>query len=230
MTPFDPSRLWLDDLPLGFLAEVAFRAALIYLVVFMVLRIAGRRGVRQLSLFELVIILTLGSAAGDVSFYDDVPLLPVAMVFIVIICLYRFTTWLKGRSPRIEVWLEGHPLVIIRDGVFDIKVMRAENISNDEFFMELRRSGVEHLGQVRLGILELDGDLSLFFFDDASVRPGLPLLPDSACQATRHPEYSGQFACSHCGNLAMVAGEAGSVCQHCDGDRWITPLRTLRHS
>ena len=32
----------------------------------------GRRGVRQMSLFEVLIILTLGSAAGDVAFYDDV--------------------------------------------------------------------------------------------------------------------------------------------------------------
>lgn len=34
----------------------------------------GRRGVRQMSLFEVLIILTLGSAAGDVAFYDDVPM------------------------------------------------------------------------------------------------------------------------------------------------------------
>lgn len=44
---------------------------------------------RQMSLFEVLIILTLGSAAGDVAFYDDVPLLPVLVVFITLALLYR---------------------------------------------------------------------------------------------------------------------------------------------
>ncbi|STV75936.1 inner membrane protein [Klebsiella michiganensis] len=34
-----------------------------------------------MSLFEVLIILTLGSAAGDVAFYDDVPMLPVLAGF-----------------------------------------------------------------------------------------------------------------------------------------------------
>lgn len=49
----------------------------------------GRRGVRQMSLFEVLIILTLGSAAGDVAFYDDVPMVPVLIVFITLALLYR---------------------------------------------------------------------------------------------------------------------------------------------
>lgn len=48
-----------------------------------------RRGVRQMSLFEVLIILTLGSAAGDVAFYDDVPMVPVLIVFITLALLYR---------------------------------------------------------------------------------------------------------------------------------------------
>ncbi len=50
----------------------------------------GRRGVRQMSLFEVLIILTLGSAAGDVAFYDDVPMVPVLMS----LSLWRcYTAW-----------------------------------------------------------------------------------------------------------------------------------------
>ncbi|HBZ95880.1 MAG TPA: DUF421 domain-containing protein, partial [Pseudomonas sp.] len=81
MTAFDWQRMLLDDFPLLFLGEVAFRALFAFIVVFVFLKVSGRRGIRQLSLFDLVVFLMLGSAAGDVSFYEDVPLLPVAMVF-----------------------------------------------------------------------------------------------------------------------------------------------------
>ena len=81
MTQFDWDRMMLDGLPPGFLGEVALRVLFAYIVVFLFLKVSGRRGIRQLSVFELVIILTLGSAAGDVTFYEDVPLLPVAAVF-----------------------------------------------------------------------------------------------------------------------------------------------------
>ncbi|CAM5246485.1 Membrane protein OS=Stutzerimonas stutzeri OX=316 GN=UF78_10185 PE=3 SV=1 [Stutzerimonas stutzeri] len=80
MTPFDWQRILLDDFPLLFIAEVSMRALFAFVAVFAFLKISGRRGIRQLSVFELVIILTLGSAAGDVSFYEDVPLLPIIAV------------------------------------------------------------------------------------------------------------------------------------------------------
>lgn len=42
-----------------------------------------------------------------------------------------------------------------------------------EFFMELRLNGVEQLGQVRLAILETNGQISVYFFADEKVKPGL---------------------------------------------------------
>ncbi|SPW39848.1 membrane protein YcaP [Escherichia coli] len=62
--------------------EVALRSLYTFVLVFLFLKMTGRRGVRQMSLFEVLIILTLGSAAGDVAFYDDVPMVPVLIVFI----------------------------------------------------------------------------------------------------------------------------------------------------
>jgi len=89
MKAFDWQRMALDKVPVEFLAEVALRSLYTFVLVFIFLKITGRRGVRQMSLFEVLIILTLGSAAGDVAFYDDVPLLPVLVVFITLALLYR---------------------------------------------------------------------------------------------------------------------------------------------
>ena len=71
----------------SFLMEAAFRTLIMFSVVLIGLTILGKRGVKQLSVFELVVIIGLGSAAGDPMFYKDVGLLPAFIVFTIVIGL-----------------------------------------------------------------------------------------------------------------------------------------------
>lgn len=228
MTPFDWQRMLLDDLPLLFTAEVILRALFAFVAVFLFLKISGRRGIRQLSLFELVVILTLGSAAGDVSFYEDVPLLPIAVVFTTLLLLYRLTVWIMTHSARVSRWMEGEPVTIIKDGLYELHSLDRLNISSDEFFMELRQQGVEHLGQVRLGILETDGDVSLYFNDAESVRPGLSVLPKQFREVYRQVPSSGLYACTRCGYPQLIEAPQEATCPRCNHQQWSLALRNPR--
>lgn len=147
MKAFDWQRMALDKVPVEFPAEVALRSLYTFVLVFIFLKITGRRGVRQMSLFEVLIILTLGSAAGDVAFYDDVPLLPVLVVFVTLALLYRGIMWLMGHSEKLEDLLEGKPIVVVEEGQLAREKLHAENMTEFEFFMELRVNSVEQLGQ-----------------------------------------------------------------------------------
>jgi uncharacterized membrane protein YcaP (DUF421 family) len=228
MTPFDLQRMLLHEFPLMFVAEVALRALLAFIAVFVFLKVRGRRGIRQLSVFELVIILTLGSAAGDVSFYEDLPLLPVAAVFATLLALYRLTVYFMNRSGRFGAWLEGKPVTIIRDGIYELRSLDGLNISADEFFMELRQQGVEHLGQVRLGILENDGNVSLFFHAPDAVRPGLPVLPAEYRPVFQQIPASGMYACSRCGFPQALETHQQLHCPRCNNPSWSKALATQR--
>jgi uncharacterized membrane protein YcaP (DUF421 family) len=230
MTHFDLDRMMLDGMPVGFLGEVALRVLLAYVVVFLFLKVSGRRGIRQLSVFELVIILTLGSAAGDVTFYEDVPLLPVAVVFACLLVLYRLTTYFTAHSHRFSSWLEGDPVTLIRDGLYEIGNLNRLNISEEEFFMELRQQGVEHLGQVRMAILEVDGDVSLFLYDPASTKAGLSVLPPEHRQVHQEMPASGIFACTRCGLTALLERRQRHTCPRCTNERWSEALTSRRPS
>lgn len=228
MTPLDWQRMLLDKFPPLFIVEVGLRALFAYVAVFAFLKISGRRGIRQLSLFELVVILTLGSAAGDVSFYEDVPLIPIATVFATLLLLYRFTVWLMTKSERFSRWMEGVPVTIIKDGLYELHSLQRLNISSEEFFMELRQRGVEHLGQVRLGILETDGNVSLFFHDAASVRPGLPVLPEAYRPNYYQIPSSGLYACTRCGFPQVIETQQTAVCPRCENAQWTLALTNPR--
>ncbi|QEC53021.1 uncharacterized membrane protein YcaP (DUF421 family) [Anseongella ginsenosidimutans] len=215
IVPFDWQRILMDQYPGGFLLEVVFRALVIFLVVMISLRITGKRGVKQLSLFELVFILTLGSAGGDVIFYEDVPLVPVIVTFAAIIGIYFVTVYFISRNEKIEKWMEGEPLCIIENGHFVMKYIERENFSPEEVCMELRIRSVEHIGQVKSAILETSGEMSVFFYPDEDVRPGMPTLPWER-QAGRETEAGQFYACARCGNTEKAALSGKYKCVRCD--------------
>ena len=228
LTTFDPARMFLKDLPLSFLGEVAFRTLFAYCAVFLFLKLSGRRGIRQLSLFELVVILTLGSAAGDVSFYEDVPIFPVAMVFLTLLAVYRLTTMAMARSKRFESWMDGRPVTVIEDGLYKLESLEGLNMSSSELFMELRQRGVEHLGQIRLAILETDGDVSLYFFEPEQVRAGLSVLPPEHREVVQEPPTQGLYCCVRCGFTSDLSAGKAAQCLRCGHDRWTRALTRPR--
>lgn len=228
LTSFDPARMLLKDLPLAFLGEVALRSIFAYVVVFLFLKFSGRRGIRQLSLFELVVILTLGSAAGDVSFYEDVPMLPVAMVFVTLLVVYRLTTFAIARSKRLEAWMDGKPVTVIENGLYKLESLEGLNMSSSELFMELRQRGVEHLGQVRLAILEIDGDVSLYFFEPQDVRPGLSVLPPAHREVLLKAPSHGLYCCVRCGAPSELHAGKTANCPRCQNDTWTVALTCER--
>ena len=102
MKAFDLHRMAFDKVPFDFLGEVALRSLYTFVLVFLFLKMTGRRGVRQMSLFEVLIILTLGSAAGEWAFYDDVPMVPVLIVFFTLAVLYPPGIWVMAPSEKLE--------------------------------------------------------------------------------------------------------------------------------
>ena len=117
---FEWRRILFNDLPVKFLLEVAFRTIVMFIFLVITLRSAGKRGVKQLSIYEVVIIVALGSAAGDPMFYEDVGIIPALLVFTIVMSLYRGITWLAGRSVLFEKIVEGMPVYLIEDGEFSI--------------------------------------------------------------------------------------------------------------
>lgn len=221
MKLFDAKRLLIgEEIPYSFLAEVGVRTTVMFLIVLFVLRLSGKRGIKQLSVFELAIIISLGSAAGDPMFYEDVALLPALVVFVVIISLYKLITYLTGKFEKVEKFVEGKPVKLIENGKIIYKSFRKESLGYDELFSQLRQQSVSHLGQVQFGYLETSGDLSVFFFPDDKVIPGLPILPDSYNSPCKELQPGETYACKHCGEL-KAEFQSDILCEICGEHEWL---------
>ncbi len=199
-----------------------------FILILLALRVSGKRGIKQLSIFELVIIIGLGSAAGDPMFYKEVGVLPAILVFVIVISLYRFVTWLSAKSINFEQLIEGQPLYLVRDGKFSLEDFDKEDLSQDEFFAELRIANVEHLGQVKNAVMETSGTISILYFADKEVRPGLPLYPDLYRKKSKDIHTEGNYACTYCGHTLMLAAPA--ECTRCKKKEWVLSLDSKRIS
>ena len=217
----DIQTLLLGEEKWGFLLETAFRTLIMFTVILLGLRMLGKRGIRQLSVFELGVIIGLGSAAGDPMFYKDVGLLPGMVVFTIVVSLYKLVTDLFNRNPAFERFVEGEPATILNEGLLQLHKFKKEPIALDELFTELRLRNVAHLGQVRQAIIETNGEVSMFFYKDDEVKYGLPIIPEDCKFKQQQITYEDHYACSTCGNVQVLSPAPAHSCKLCQKEVWL---------
>ena len=226
VSDMDIQDILILDTTWSFTGELLLRCVLMYIMIIVVLRLTGKRGVRQLSIFEVAIILCLGSIAGDPMFTEDLPLIQALVVMSTIMILYRVTTWLMMKYQPFEDLLEGKSAYIVENGQLVIEEIQKGKMSHDEFFAEMRQQSVEHLGQVRVGLLESDGKFSILYYADDQVKYGLPLFP-KACELAKHVDLHEYYACCYCGNITQL-GSIQTQCTRCQCCEWAEAINCKR--
>ena len=214
-TDVHESTLWLGHNNWAFLWEVVLRSVIMFLVVLVSMRILGKRGVMQLSVFELVTILILGSAAGDPMLYHEVGILPACIVFMMVVILYRVVIYFLSRSRKFEVLIKGRPQYLIKQGQICIEDFKKEPLAFDEFYAELRMQHVSQLGQVKYAVIETSGEISLFFYPPEEIKYGLPIMPRAFEAKVTQADAAGYYSCIYCGDSEELAAGQQFTCTKC---------------
>ncbi len=214
-------NIFFGDTGISFTISIILRTFLMFVIILLFLRLLGKRGVKQLSVFELVVILGLGSAAGDPMIYKEVGIVSALVAFAVIVICYKLLTVLVFKYKWIENIVEGKEVYIIKKGKFAIEEFKKESVSKDEFFMELRLQGVFHLGQVEYAILEISGELSVYFFDPQKTKYGLPILPNSLQKTVNVFETGTFYSCTFCGQTVKYQTTNLLTCPQCTRKEWV---------
>ena len=228
---FDWQRiLFTYEIPLQYFLEIALRTTGMFLFLIIMLKFLSKRGVKQLSIFELAILIALGSATGDPMFYHDIPVLYGFTVLVVVILLYKIITFFTGKSKLFEKLLEGKPVCLLEDGAIKHESYKRVGLPMDKFFGELRLKSVDHLGQVRKVYLETSGELSVYLFSDDNVKPGLPIFPEDLNNPVIKVDQDGSYACITCGHIQRLTAQPQSTCVVCGEIKWLKPLSVKRIS
>jgi uncharacterized membrane protein YcaP (DUF421 family) len=220
---FDWHRIFVsEEVSLDYLPEIVFRTFVMFLVLIFALKFLSKRGVKQLSVFELAILIALGSAIGDPMFYNHIPITYGIVVLAVVISLYKGITSLTAKYKITEEILEGKPVCLLIDGRIEYETYKKIGLPYDKFFAELRGQSIDHLGQVRRAYLETSGEISVYFFGDSEVIEGLPIFPEVVNAPRSTIDSSARHACIHCGNIQQI-DHPKSTCLICHNSKWVSP-------
>lgn len=142
--------------------EVVVRAAVIYLFLWLVTRVVGKRELGQMSAFELVLLVTMGDLIQQGVMQEDFSVTGAMLAVATIALLIVFFSWVSWRWPRTRPALEGLPVVVVRNGRMLHQVMRDERLSDSELHEAARQQGISDLAGIAVAILEPDGRFSFF--------------------------------------------------------------------
>lgn len=221
--------LFLGDEEISFLLEIALRTFLMFFLVLILLRLTGKRSIKQLSIFEIVMIIALGSAAGDPMIYKELGILQALVVFTIVLISYKLITFVITKSEKIESILEGKPIYIIKEGHATLEPIRHTELAMDEFFAELRVLNISHLGQIKEALLETSGHISILYYQDELVKPGLPIWPAEWNKKSSDIKEEGLYACSLCGYTLTLPIGKGGKCPFCHvNHEWVLVFNEIR--
>jgi uncharacterized membrane protein YcaP (DUF421 family) len=221
----DWRTLLLGEEDWSFLPEVIIRSVIVFIVSLVAMRAIGRRGTKQ-GVFELVLIVTLGSAAGDPAFYKNVGLLPATLVFIVIVLMYKIVNFFTARNKYLDDLVGGVHARLITDSKFARDMLN--DLRHDELFEDLRLKGVTHLGQVEAAYIEPSGQVSVFFLPDSKVVHGLPVIPELFEKEIVEIREQSIYSCNHCGHTKEIKPTRQSTCEICANSRWVKSVNDKR--
>ena len=144
--------------------EVMFRTSAIFISTFLILRMRGTKQLSQMSLFDALLVIALGSALGDVMIYpeSEVSLLRAIIAIGMIVFLVTALQFIIARAPKkIAKLVHGEAIVLVQDGKLLKENLLKVNLSVDELRSKMSENHVRYYSQIRILKLESTGEITI---------------------------------------------------------------------
>jgi uncharacterized membrane protein YcaP (DUF421 family) len=150
--------------------EILLRTFIVYMAVLVLLRLAGKRELGQMTPFDLVVILVIANAVqnamtgGDNSLIGG--LIAATTLTVVNIAVGRW----GSRVPGFRRLVASEPTLLLRDGKPLQAALDRERIDVEELEMAARQHGIADLKDVTAAVLEEDGSISIIPREGTKIR------------------------------------------------------------
>ena len=139
-----------------------FRAAFLYLVLILSVRLMGKRQIGQMEASEFVVTMLVANLASIPMQDAAIPLYSGLVPILVVLGMELTVSGLILRSVLIRRFFCGKPIILIDNGKILMENLRRTRVTLDELTGHLRQKDVLDIQTVQFAILETDGSLSVF--------------------------------------------------------------------
>lgn len=145
--------------------EHVLRAFIIYLFVFIFIRLIGKKQLMKCSPFDFTLILTLSYSLQYVALGNDHGLAASIITIATLLFISTLVNELTYRFVWFEKLILKQPEVIILHGKVHKRILKKERISEADLFVALREHEIMKTDDVKCAILETDGSISVFKYN-----------------------------------------------------------------
>ena len=167
------------------------RTIIVYLLVFAVVRLMGKRQISDMQPFDLVITLLIADLAAVPISDGAIPLMYGVIPILGLFILHRIVAHFSLKSEAVRAMVCGKPVFVIIKGRVMEDAMRSANYTLNDLTEQLRMKDVFSIAQVEYGILETNGSLSVLLkgpyqppnceqlqLESENARPSVMLITD----------------------------------------------------
>jgi uncharacterized membrane protein YcaP (DUF421 family) len=142
--------------------DSVLRALAVYVFLLVIFRVAGKRTMAQVTVFDFVLLLIISEATQQAMIGQDFSITNAVLVITTLIGAERGLTWVQRRYKTLDRLLDGLPLVLVEDGKpFDDR-LKQERIDISEILAAARQTqGLARLDQIKYAVLEQTGEISI---------------------------------------------------------------------
>jgi uncharacterized membrane protein YcaP (DUF421 family) len=142
--------------------EIVYRAVFIFIFLWIITRVVGRATVGELSTFQLILFITMGDMVQQAVTQQDYSVTSGVLAVSVFALLTIALSWINFRWPRARTVTHGVAVVVMADGEPVMEVLKSERLSLDDLMAAARQQGFERFGEIRLAVLEANGQIAFF--------------------------------------------------------------------
>jgi uncharacterized membrane protein YcaP (DUF421 family) len=142
--------------------DAVLRASAIYLFLLLILRMSGKRTIAQVTTFDFVLLLIIGEATQQGLIGNDFSVTKALLLIVSLVGIDIGMSLLQERWPRLGVFVEGAPLIVLSNGKPLHERMRKARVDEHDVMEAARtKHGLERLDQIKFAVLERDGGISI---------------------------------------------------------------------
>lgn len=143
--------------------QTVIHSVIVFVLIWVVLRIVGKREMSQISPFDFVILVVLGDLVAEGVVAEDTSLTGAFIAVATISLLTVALSWLSWRLPkRARPLFEGTPTLLIKGGELIEEALRIERLDLNDLHEAARADGIRDLNDIEWAVLEADGTFSFF--------------------------------------------------------------------
>jgi uncharacterized membrane protein YcaP (DUF421 family) len=142
--------------------DSVLRALAVYVFLLVIFRVAGKRTMAQVTVFDFVLLLIISEATQQAMIGQDFSITNAMLVITTLIAAERGLTWVQARYKKIDKLLDGLPLVLVEDGKPFEDRLRQERVGEDDILAAARQTqGLARMDQIKYAVLEQTGGISI---------------------------------------------------------------------